>query len=196
MVKTIQIPQVWKSSLYMYLSLSLSISTHECQLYWYTDPQSGPTFSQVSSKPLPLPVATSFLMILRIVQDFVGIIYAIDAMASIMGVVIYHKALKDYPFIAMIFSAQLLYGASGMLDLVFILRWNLALGVPDYLFVIVEECMSRVISRIRWMPMMVLSSQLCPVGIEGTFFSLLMCIDSLGEVSSKWGEGWCCICCK
>lgn len=116
-------------------------------------------------------------------------IYAIGAMASIVGVVIYHKALKDYPFRALIFSAQLLYGFSGMLDLIFILRWNLVLGIPDYFFVVFEECVSSIISRIRWMPMIVLSSQLCPLGIEGTFFALLMCIDSLGGLSSKWGGG-------
>ncbi|KAI3453998.1 hypothetical protein Pfo_010661 [Paulownia fortunei] len=167
MYRTIQFPQVWKPSLYMYLSLALSISTHEGQFYWYTDPNAGPAFS----------------------QEFVGMIYAIGAMASIVGVIIYHKALKDYPFRALLCFAQLLYSISGMLDLVFILRWNLALGIPDYFFVVLEECVSRIISRIRWMPMMVLSSQLCPLGIEGTFFALLMCIDSLGALTSKWGGG-------
>ncbi|PIN11908.1 hypothetical protein CDL12_15492 [Handroanthus impetiginosus] len=167
MFRTIQVPQVWKPSLYMYLSLALSISTHEGQFYWYTDPKAGPAFS----------------------QEFVGMIYAIGAVASIVGVIIYHKALKDYPFRALLFFAQLVYGVSGMLDLIFILRWNLALGIPDYFFVILEECVSRIVSRIRWTPMMVLSSQLCPSGIEGTFFALLMCIDSLGSLTSKWGGG-------
>ena len=48
MYQTIKFPQVWKPSLYMYLSLALSISTHEGQFYWYTDPKAGPAFSQVS----------------------------------------------------------------------------------------------------------------------------------------------------
>lgn len=47
MCKTIKFPQVWKPSLYMYLSLALSISTYEGQFYWYTDPAAGPAFSQV-----------------------------------------------------------------------------------------------------------------------------------------------------
>lgn len=47
MYKTIKFPQVWRPSLYMYLSLALSISTHEGQFYWYTDPKAGPAFSQV-----------------------------------------------------------------------------------------------------------------------------------------------------
>ncbi|OVA10302.1 Biopterin transport-related protein BT1 [Macleaya cordata] len=168
MCKTIKIPQVWKPSLYMFLSLALSISTHEGQFYWYTDPKAGPAFS----------------------QELVGMIYAIGALASIVGVLIYHKLLKDYySFRNLLFFAQLLYGSSGMLDLIFILRWNLKLGIPDYFFVVFEECVSRIVSRIRWMPMIVLSTKLCPLGIEGTFFALLMCIDSLGSLSSKWAGG-------
>ncbi|XP_057959155.1 probable folate-biopterin transporter 6 [Malania oleifera] len=167
MYKTIKLPQVWKPSLYMYLSLALSISTHEGQFYWYTDPKGGPAFS----------------------QEFVGMIYAIGALASMVGILIYHKTLKHYPFRNLLFFAQLLYGASGMLDVVFILRWNIALGIPDSFFVVAEECFSRIVSRIRWMPMIVLSTRLCPAGIEGTFFALLMCIDSLGSLSSKLGGG-------
>ncbi|KAL9376135.1 hypothetical protein Peur_030255 [Populus x canadensis] len=167
MSKTIKLPQVWKPSLYMYLSLALSISTHEGQFYWYTDPKAGPAFS----------------------QEFVGMIYAVGALASIAGVLIYQKTLKDYPFRSLLLYAQLLYGMSGMLDVIFFLRWNLVIGIPDYFFVIMEECVSRIISRIRWIPMIVLSTRLCPLGIEGTFFALLMCIDSLGSLSSKWGGG-------
>ncbi|PKU78761.1 probable folate-biopterin transporter 6 [Dendrobium catenatum] len=167
MGRTIRCPEVWKPSLFMFLSIALSLSTHEGQFYWYTDPKAGPAFS----------------------QGFVGIIYAIGAIASIIGVLIYHKLLKNHPFRSLIFYSQLLYSASGMLDLIFILRWNLKLGIPDYIFVILEECVSRVISRIRWMPMIVLSTRLCPAGIEGTFFALLMCIDSLGSLGSKTGGG-------
>ncbi|KAF6144775.1 hypothetical protein GIB67_016849 [Kingdonia uniflora] len=168
MYKTMKCSQVWKPSLYMYLSLALSISTNEGTFYWYTDPKAGPAFS----------------------QEFVGMIYAIGALASIAGVLIYHKILRNYQFRNLLFFVQLLYATSGMLDVIFILRWNLKLGIPDYFFVIMEECIARIVSRIRWMPMIVLSAKLCPLGIEGTFFALLMCIDSLGALSSKWSGGF------
>nr|CAD1825611.1 unnamed protein product [Ananas comosus var. bracteatus] len=164
--KTIAYPAVWKPALYMYLSLALSINTHEGQFYWYTDKTVGPAFS----------------------QEFIGIIYAIGAMASIVGVLIYHKILKNFSFRSLLFYAQLLYAVSGFLDLIFVLRWNRKLGIPDYFFVILEESCSHIITRIRWMPMNVLSTKLCPPGIEGTFFALLTCIDSLGFLSSKMGE--------
>ncbi|PON68350.1 Folate-biopterin transporter, partial [Parasponia andersonii] len=79
--KTIKFPEVWKPSLYMYLSLALSIRNHEGKFYWYTNPNAGPAFS----------------------NEFVGIIYAIGATTSILGVLIYHRTLKDYPFRAILF---------------------------------------------------------------------------------------------
>ncbi|RID73215.1 hypothetical protein BRARA_B00379 [Brassica rapa] len=168
MYKTIKYPQVWKPSLYMFISLALNISTHEGYFYWYTDPKAGPAFS----------------------QEFVGIIYAIGALASMFGVLIYHKKLKGYSFRNTLFFAQLLYALSGMLELVFIKRWNILLGIPDSFFVITEESFSRIISKIRWIPMVVLSTRLCPLGIEGTFFAFLMCIDSFGQLASKWSGGF------
>lgn len=62
MYKTIKFPQVWKPSLYMYLSLALSLSTHEGMFYWYTDPKAGPAFSQVS-------FSTSHTTIYKILQN-------------------------------------------------------------------------------------------------------------------------------
>lgn len=167
MYQTMLYPQVWKPSLFMFLALALNVTTHEGHFYWYTDPKAGPAFS----------------------QEFVGVIYGIGAVASLIGVLIYHKALKDYPFRDLVFYGQLLYGISGVLDLIFILRWNLVIGIPDYFFVVIEESATRITGKIRWMPMMVLSTQLCPLGIEGTFFALLMCIDSTGALLSRWGGG-------
>ncbi|KAL8130029.1 hypothetical protein V2J09_019184 [Rumex salicifolius] len=167
MADTIKRPEVWRPSLYIYLSLALSISAHEGLFYWYTNPNAGPSFS----------------------QEMVGMMYAIGALASIVGVLIYHKFLKDVPFRNLLFSAQLLHGLSGMLDVVFVLRWNLVLGIPDSVFLVIDECVTNIIARVRWTPMLVLSTRLCPVGIEGTFFALLMCIDSMGTLSAKWAGG-------
>lgn len=168
MSRTMRHPRIWKPALFIFLSLALSVTTHEGHFYWYTDPKAGPGFS----------------------KEFVGILYSIGAIASMVGVVIYHKLLKDLPFRNLLFCAQLLYGLSGMMDLFWVLRWNLVFRIPDSFFAVLEESILRSIQQIRWIPMMVLSTKLCPPGIEGTFFALLMCIDSLGTLCSKWGGGF------
>jgi hypothetical protein len=77
-----------------------------------------------------------------------------------------------------------------MLDLMLVLRLNLKFSIPDYFFIVIDESVSQMIGRLKWMPLLVLSSKLCPPGIEGTFFALLMSIDNVGLLSSQWGGGF------
>ncbi|PHT40082.1 putative folate-biopterin transporter 2 [Capsicum baccatum] len=76
-----------------------------------------------------------------------------------------------------------------MLDLVLVLRLNLKFGIPDYFFMVMDASVSQMVGRLKWMPLLVLSSKLCPPGIEGTFFALLMSIDNTGLLTSTWGGG-------
>ncbi|CAN6482238.1 unnamed protein product [Victoria cruziana] len=167
MWNTLKCPAVWRPCLYMYLSLAVSLNIHEGMFYWYTDSKSGPNFS----------------------QEIIGFIYCIGAVGSLLGVLLYHNILKNYSFRSLLCWSQLLYGLSGMLDLALVLRLNLKYNMPDYLFVVIDEGVSQMINRIKWMPLLVLSAKLCPSGIEGTFFALLMSIDNIGVFSSSWGGG-------
>ncbi|XP_077238177.1 putative folate-biopterin transporter 2 [Tasmannia lanceolata] len=164
---TLKCPDVWGPCLYMYFSLALSLNIHEGMFYWYTDPKAGPSFS----------------------QETIGFMFSVGSTGSLLGVLLYQNVLKDYPFRNLLFWSQLLFGVSGMLDLILVLRLNLKLGIPDYFFVVIDESVSQMIGRIKWMPLLVLSAKLCPTGIEGTFFALLMSIDNAGMLTSSWGGG-------
>ena len=119
-------------------------------------------------------------------QESVGFIFSISSVGSLLGAILYQYALKEYAFRDVLFWTQLLYGVSGMLDLVLVLKF----GIPDYFFVVMVESIAQMTNRLKWMPMLVLSSKLCPSGIEGTFFALLMSIDNVGLLSSSWGGGF------
>ncbi|KAJ0666208.1 putative MFS transporter superfamily, biopterin transporter family [Helianthus annuus] len=122
-------------------------------------------------------------------QETIGFILSIGSVGSLLGAILYQYTLKTYPFRALLFWSQLFFGLSGMLDLVFVLRLNLKLGMPDYFFAVIDESVLQMVGRLKWMPLLVLSSQLCPPGIEGTFFALLMSIDNFGLMSSTWLGG-------
>ncbi|KAF6176525.1 hypothetical protein GIB67_007908 [Kingdonia uniflora] len=165
---TLKCSEVWRPCVYMYMSLALSLNIHEGLFYWYTDPKAGPAFS----------------------QEIVGSIFSVGSVGSLLGVLLYQNVLKDYPFRGLLFWTQLLYALSGMLDFLLLLRLNLKFGIPDYFFVVIDESVSQMIGRLKWMPLLVLSSKLCPSGIEGTFFALLMSIDNVGILTSSWGGGF------
>lgn len=158
---------IWRPCLYMYLSLAVSLNIHEGMFYWYTDAKAGPSFS----------------------QEVIGSIFSVGAIGSLFGVLLYQNVFKSFPFRQVLFWSQLLYGASGLLDLILVLRVNLRFGVPDFFFVVIDEFFHKMIGRLKWMPLLVLSSKLCPAGIEGTFFALLMSIDHVGMLTSSWIGG-------
>ncbi|XP_047338621.1 probable folate-biopterin transporter 2 [Impatiens glandulifera] len=164
---TLKCPEVWRPCIYMFISLALSLNIHQGMFYWYTDAKTGPGFS----------------------QETIGFIYSIGSVGSLLGAILYQYNLKDHSFRNLCFWTQLLFGLSGMLDLVLILRLNLKLGIPDYLFVVIDVSVSHLIGRLKWMPLLVLSSKLCPPGIEGTLFALLMSIDNAGLLTASWAGG-------
>lgn len=165
---TLKCPDVWRPCLYMYISIALSLDIREGMFYWYTDSKGGPSFS----------------------QEKVGYVFSIGSVGSLLGALLYQNVLKDHPFRDLLFWTQLLFGLSGMLDLILVLRLNLKFGISDYFFIVIDESVYQMIGRLKWMPLLVLSAKLCPPGIEGTFFALLMSIDNVGLLSANWGGGF------
>ncbi|KAL2897579.1 putative folate-biopterin transporter 2 [Bienertia sinuspersici] len=121
--------------------------------------------------------------------EFVGYILSIGSTGAILASLLYQYALKDYQFRNLCFWSQIFLGLSGMLDLMLVFRLNLKLGIPDHFFAVLDECAFQFVGRLKWMPLLVLSSRLCPPGIEGTFFALIMSIGNTGMFSSSWFGG-------
>ncbi|ERN07070.1 hypothetical protein AMTR_s00019p00060350 [Amborella trichopoda] len=164
---TLKCPNVWRPCVYMLVSLAITLNIHEGLFYWITDPKAGPAFS----------------------QEIIGFVMSVGSVGALIGVLLYQNFFKDYSFRGLLFWTQLLFGFSGMLDLVMVFRLNLKYGVPDFAFVVIDEIGHNIVGRLRWMPLLVLSSKLCPSGIEGTFFALLMSIDNVGLLLASWGGG-------
>ncbi|KAF3338549.1 putative folate-biopterin transporter 2 [Carex littledalei] len=167
MWSALKCPEVWRPCLYMYLSLALSLDISVGMFYWYSNPTAGPAFS----------------------ESFIGLIYSVGSIGSLLGVLLYQSKLKDHPFRSVFLWAQILTSMSGMLDLLFLLRLNLNLHIPDHLFGVIDSGISSFVGNLKWMPLMILSYKLCPPGVEGTFFALLMSIDNAGFLTSSWAGG-------
>uniref|UniRef100_A0A453CBQ7 Major facilitator superfamily (MFS) profile domain-containing protein n=4 Tax=Triticinae TaxID=1648030 RepID=A0A453CBQ7_AEGTS len=164
---TLKCPEVWRPCLYIYVSLNLSLDIQGGMFYWYTDRLNGPGFS----------------------EEFIGVIYAVGAVGSLLGVVLYQSALKDYDFRSMLLWGQVLSSLTGMLDLALVTRLNTKVGIPDYVFAVIDCGVSVMVGKLQWMPVLVLCSKLCPPGIEGTFYALLMSIQNVGLLMSAWWGG-------
>lgn len=119
-------------------------------------------------------------------QEFVGMSLALGSLGALLGTIIYQNALKNCSFRKILLWVQLLLFLGGCVDLLLILRWNLKLHIPDTLFFLFDEILIQSVRRLKWIPQLVLCSKLCPSGIEGTFFALLMSVDNVGLLTSTW----------
>nr|CAB3487531.1 unnamed protein product [Digitaria exilis] len=126
---------------------------------------------------------------LKCPEGSIGVIYAIGSVGSLLGVLLYQSTLKDYPFRGILLWGQVLSSLAGMLDLVLVTRLNLKIGIPDYFFAMIDNSISQMVGRLKWLPLLVLCSKLCSPGTEGTFYALLMSLQNAGLLMSAWWGG-------
>ena len=74
------------------------------------------------------------------------------------------------------------------MQLLLVYHWNRQLGIPDELFTFGDDVVLAVLGQLAFMPTLVLAARLCPPGVEGTLFALLMSIfNGGGIVGSELG---------
>ena len=74
----------------------------------------------------------------------------------------------------MIFWATLLHLIGAFLNFVFAKRWNLEIGISDYVFLFFTDVVFSVIQTLFYtLPIMALFAKITPKRIEGTTFAFL-----------------------
>ncbi len=58
-------------------------------------------------------------------------------------------------------------------NVLFYTRYNLVLGIPDVWFVLSGETIEHVIRQCNHLPFFIMTSQLCPEGVEATMWGLM-----------------------
>jgi hypothetical protein len=121
--------------------------------------------------------------------DNFGTLDVLGHVVAIIGTFIYKKYLRNVSF-RRIFAVALFLSfilENSLLLLVF--HTNRSLGIPDFVFAVIERIVITLVGQFITMPMVVLGARLCPVGVEGTLYALLMSITNIGGVvSEEWGS--------
>lgn len=163
----ISTPVIWMCALWVFLSGAISPGYSQVFFYFSTD-------------------------VLQFTPEFLGTVSAFGFVFLMIGTMLYNAFFKDMTFRRIFLIAQLSLAVVSLLDIVLVTRANLDMGIPDKAFVLGDAVIADVISRLKTMPVMVLCAKLCPKGIEGTLFALLMSISNFSRsVSEFWGALVC-----
>lgn len=158
---------VWMCALWVFLSHAVSPAYTQVLFFFSTD-------------------------VLHFTPEFMGTVSAIGFVFLMAGTVLYNTYFTNVSFRVIFFMAQLCLALVSLVDIVLVTRANVKIGIPDKAFVLGDHIVVDVIGRLKTMPIMVLCAKLCPKGIEGTLFALLMSISNLSfSVSEFWGAFVC-----
>jgi len=112
--------------------------------------------------------------------EFISTVRMIGSIAFIIGTVLYNRYLSNWSYRRIWIYSQALLAFFGLLDVVWILRWNQFLGVPDWAFALGDKVIVKLLDRLSRMPMYVLAASLCPPGLEASVFAVAMSLSNLG----------------
>ena len=118
--------------------------------------------------------------ILNFDEIFIGRLTFTGAIASILGITLYKKWLYKFGFKCIMLSSTLILTFFSMLAIALVLRWNIAMGIPDYLFCLTSSSLAVALSEINTMPLLIYAANLCPKNIEGTTYALIMSVMNFG----------------
>jgi folate/biopterin transporter len=125
-------------------------------------------------------------------KSFLGFISTVGSVTLLGTTAMYNAYFRDLPFRSMFFRIQLASAAVSLAEVVLVTRLNVSFGVGDRYFIFGDEILSDVVARLKHMPSLVLCAKICPPGIEGTMFALLMSIYNFSWSVASYGGSWLC----
>lgn len=158
-------PKILYPCLFIYLSSATVPGLSQTFTYFYTDE-------------------------LHFSPTFVSILLCIGYIAICIGSILYTWKLRMLKLRAVISAGQLLMAISSVFELILVTKANRYMGIPDSALALFADSVSSAISfTCKSMPLFVLSSNICPEGVEATLFALLASVGNFGFFTSEFLGG-------
>lgn len=125
-------------------------------------------------------------------KAFLGFLSTIGSLTLLCSTAAYSAYFKEYPFRRLFFRVQLASAAISMMEFILVMRANVKINISDNYFIFGDEILTDVVARLKHMPSLVLCAKICPPGVEGTMFALLMSIYNFSWSVSSFGGSWLC----
>lgn len=117
--------------------------------------------------------------------QFVASMNMISTLFALIGVLLYQKYFSTVPHRVVLTYGMLISVSFAMLPILVVTRVNLKMGIPDQVFMLSDKAVTATVSRIAHLPVLVMGAQLCPPGIEGTLYALMMSMLNLGAMIAE-----------
>ena len=113
-----------------------------------------------------------------------GVISFASSIGVLLAIISYRNYFKIYSFKTLVSYSTLLYFIFSFIALGLVLRYNLILGISDYMLCIFGFAFLSILGELSMMPMLSLACMICPPNLEGTVYSFFMSALNLGQCIS------------
>jgi predicted MFS family arabinose efflux permease len=122
---------------------------------------------------------------LKFTPSIMGRLKLIYGIASVIGITMYNKYLKNVEFKKIMFWSTVISMIFNMFSVILVTRLNLYYGISDFVFCMTADLLTTALAEINTMPLLVLACNLCPKNIEGTLYAFLMSVMNFGSLASS-----------
>jgi folate/biopterin transporter len=157
-------PIIAKVNAFFLIQTALSFSIGGASFYFYTD------------TPKQYPEGPHFSM-----EFFTSVLGSVSSVMSLVGIFTYQRYMQNWSYRSLLLMTNLVLSVLSISDILILTRWNVRVGIPDYMMVVGGSIFQSVIAQWMWMPGVVILSQLCPKGMEATMYALLAGCHNLGN---------------
>lgn len=107
------------------------------------------------------------------------------AVASFFMVFIYQWFFSKWKFRSVILFTTILSGIGGLFDFVIIKRWNLIIGIPDWIFFLIgDDIIHNMVDMLYWIPSSSIIGKVCPENMESSTYAYLAGISNFSRMIS------------
>lgn len=117
---------------------------------------------------------------------YVTVMGLVGSVCALIGNFTYQLWMKEWRYRSVFIFNNSIYIIVSLLNIVIYKRWNLLVGIPDWVFVLGAETFQDIIGAWTNIPATLIMSQLCPLGIESTVFAILAGSSNLGMSLSRY----------
>lgn len=122
---------------------------------------------------------------------FISSLGTFGYVSMVFGGFVYQNYLKDKEYRELLGKGQIIMVALCLIDLALVVKLYEKFGLPGWTLVMGAEILGSIVDFcFISMPILVLGAQICPKGIEGTFFSMFTSVYNIGGYLSGLFGGY------
>lgn len=117
---------------------------------------------------------------------YIGYAGIVGTLISLAGVGIYQVAFSQMRFRTVLSITTILASLGGISDLIIVLRWNIAMGIPDKVaYIVGEAVLEPLLGMLNWIPASALISITAPKGMEASCFAFMAGLSNFARMVSE-----------